>query len=152
MTAEDKLNELGHSLSAPPAPAANYVSVTRQADVLYVSGQLSSGPDGLIKGRLGRDLDVAAGQKAAALSAVNILAQLKFSAGVDLGKLRLLKLMVLVASEPTFTEQHLVANGASDLFVAVLGDNGRHARAAFGVAALPLGAAVEIEAVAEILP
>ncbi len=151
MTAEQKLEALGHSLSAPPAPAANYVPVTRQGNVLYVSGQVSTGPDGIVKGHLGRDLDVAAGQKAAELCALNILAHLKFTAGADLDRLRIVKLTVLVASDPEFSEQHLVANGASDLFVAVLGDHGKHARAAFGVAALPLGAAVEVEAVAEIL-
>ncbi|MBU1175576.1 MAG: RidA family protein [Alphaproteobacteria bacterium] len=150
MTPEDKLAALGHALSAPPAPAANYVPVTRAGNQLFVSGQISTGPDGLVKGHLGRELDTGAGQKAAALCAVNILAQIKFSAGVDLSKVRLLKLTVLVASVPDFSEQHLVANGASNLFVEVLGEAGRHARAAFGVAALPLGAAVEIEAVAEI--
>ncbi len=151
MTAETKLADLGYTLSAPSAPAANYVPVIRAGNTLYVSGQLSSGPDGLIKGHLGRDLDVPAGQKAAASCAVSILSYLKFSAGVDLDKLRILKLTVLVSSMPDFTEQHLVANGASDLFVAVLGENGRHARAAFGVAALPLDVAVEVEAVVEIL-
>ncbi len=151
MTAEQKLEALGYVLTAPPAPAANYVPVIRSGNIVYVSGQLSSGPSGLAKGPLGRDLDTASGQKAAALAAVNILSHLKFSAGADLDRLRLLKLTVLVASTPDFAEQHLVANGASDLLVEVLGENGRHARAAFGVAALPLGAAVEIEAVAEIL-
>jgi len=151
MTADQKLASLGHTLSAPPAPAANYVPVTRQGNTLYVSGQISAGPDGLVKGHLGCDLDVAAGQKAAGFSALAILSHLKFTAGADLDKLRLIKLTVLVASDPGFSDQHLVANGASDLLVEVLGDNGKHARAAFGVAALPLGAAVEIEAVAEIL-
>lgn len=149
MTPEDKLAELGHSLSAPPAPAANYVPVTRSGNMLYVSGQISTGPNGLVSGHLGKDLDTAAGQRAAALCAVNILSQLKFSAGADLGKLKVLKLTVLVASVPEFNEQHLVANGASNLLAEVLGENGRHARAAFGVASLPLGAAVEIEAVVE---
>ena len=151
MTPEEKLAQHGFSLSAPPAPAANYLPVTRMGDTLFVSGQLSSGPDGLVTGLLGRDLDVAAGQKAAALSTVNILAQLRFAADLNLSRVRILKLTVLVASVPDFTDQHLVANGASDLFADVLGENGRHARAAFGVAALPLGAAVEIEAVVEAL-
>ena len=151
MTPEEKLARHGYSLSAPPAPAANYLPVTRMGDMLFVSGQISTGPDGLVTGLLGRDLDIAAGQKAAALCAVNILSQLRFNAELDLSRVHLLKLTVLVASVPEFTEQHLVANGASDLFADVLGENGRHARAAFGVAALPLGAAVEIEAVVEAL-
>ena len=121
MTADQKLADLGLTLSAAPAPAANYVPVTRQGNILYVSGQISTGPDGLVKGHLGREHDVASGQKAAALCAINILSQIKFTAGVDLDKLRLLKLSVLVASMPDFSDQHLVANGASDLFVAVLG-------------------------------
>ena len=151
MTPDQKLTELGYTLSAPPAPAANYVPVTRMGNQLFVSGQVSTGPEGLVSGHLGRDLDTAAGQKAAALCAINILAHLRFSANMDLAKIRLVKLTVLVASAPEFNEQHMVANGASDLLAEVLGENGRHARAAFGVAALPLGAAVEIEAVAEIL-
>lgn len=151
MNPQEKLTRLGHTLSAPPAPAANYVPVTRSGSTIYISGQISSGIKGVTKGKLGADMDTAAGQKAAVLCAVNILAQLRHTAGVDLAKVRLLKLTVLVASTPDFEEQHLVANGASDLFVAVLGEHGRHARAAFGVAALPLGAAVEIDAVAELL-
>ena len=152
MTPEEKLAQRGFALSAPPAPAANYVPVTRMGNQLFVSGQISTGPNGLVSGQLGRDLDTAAGQKAAELCAVNILAHLRFSADVSLSRIRLVKLTVLVASVPDFIEQHLVANGASDLFAEVLGDNGSHARAAFGVVALPLGAAVEIEAVVEELP
>lgn len=151
MTPEEKLAQNGHTLSAPPAPAANYLPVSRMGDTLFVSGQISTGPDGLVTGLLGRNLDTAAGQKAAELCAVNILAQLRFNAALDLSRVRLVKLTVLVASVPDFTEQHLVANGASDLLAEVLGENGRHARAAFGVTALPLGAAVEIEAVVEAL-
>lgn len=151
MTVDQKLADFGYTLTSPPPPAANYIPVTHKGTLLFVSGQISAGPTGLIKGHLGRDLDVPEGQKAAALCAVNILAQLRYSAEVDLENLRLLKLTVLVSSMPHFTEQHLVANGASDLLVGVLGERGRHARAAFGVASLPLDAAVEIEAVAEIL-
>ena len=119
MTPEEKLAQRGFALSAPPAPAANYVPVTRMGNQLFVSGQVSVGPNGLVSGQLGRDIDTAAGQKAAELCAINILAQLRFSADVSLSRIRLLKLTVLVASVPEFTEQHLVANGASDLFVEV---------------------------------
>lgn len=151
MTVEQKLAEFGYTLIQPPPPAANYVPVMRQGDVVYVSGQISAGQTGVIKGHLGSELDLAHGQKAAAHCAVNILAQLKYAARLDLTKLRMIRLTVLVASMPHFIEQHLVANGASDLLVGVLGEYGRHARAAYGVVSLPLGAAVEIAAVAEVL-
>jgi len=149
MTIEQKLNELGYALPTPAAPAGSYVPVRQSGNILYVSGQLSSGADGLLKGRLGDDTDVATGQKAAELCAINILAQVnQVTALANIKAVH--KLTVLVASAPDFHEQHLVANGASDLFAKLLGDKGKHARAAFGVAALPLGAAVEIDAVIEI--
>lgn len=149
MTIEQKLADLGYTLPTPSAPAANYVPVSQSGKLIYVSGQLSSGPDGLMKGRLGDGTDVATGQKAAALCAINILAQIKQVA--DLSSIKAFhKLTVLVASAPDFHEQHIVANGASDLLGEVLGEKGRHARAAFGVAALPLGAAVEIDAIVEL--
>lgn len=151
MSADEKLSQLGYALSEPNVAAANYLPVVRTGNMLYVSGQISIGEDGIIKGALGRDMDVAAGQKAAAFSAVSILSHIVHSAGVPLDNIsKFVKLTVLVASTPGFTDQHLVANGASDLLVSVLGDKGKHARAAFGVAALPLGAAVEIEAVVEL--
>lgn len=149
MTIEQNLKALGYDLPKPVAPLASYVPVTRSGNLLYVSGQLSTGADGLVKGHLGKDLDVAAGQKAAELCAVNILGQVAAVTALENVK-AVLKLTVLVASNPDFSEQHLVANGASDLFIKVLGDPAKHARAAFGVAALPLGAAVEIDAVIEI--
>ena len=149
MTIEQKLNELGYALPTPAAPAGSYVPVRQSDNILYISGQLSSGADGLLKGRLGDGTDVATGQKAAELCAINILAQVnQVTALANIKAVH--KLTVLVASAPDFHEQHLVANGASDLFAKLLGDKGKHARAAFGVAALPLGAAVEIDAVIEI--
>lgn len=149
MTIEQKLTDLGITLPTPAAPAASYVPVRQSGNLLFISGQLSSGTDGLLKGRLGDGTDVATGQKAAELCAINILAQARTVA--DLSKITAIqKLTVLVASTPDFHEQHLVANGASDLFIKVLGDAGKHARAAFGVASLPLGAAVEIDAIIEI--
>lgn len=152
MTPEEQLSQRGFELTAPAAPAANYLSVTRSGSIAYISGQISADASGVVKGTLGKDTDVEAGQKAAALCAVSILSQIKYTANAALdGGVKMLKLTVLVASTPEFTDQHLVANGASDLLVEVLGDNGSHARAAFGVASLPLGAAVEIEAVVELL-
>lgn len=149
MTIEQKLNDLGYDLPKPKAPVASYVPTTRTGNLLYVSGQISAGPDGIAKGQLGTSVDVAGGQKAAELCAVSILGQI--AAVTPLENIRsVLKLTVLVASSPDFHEQHLVANGASDLLIAVLGDTGKHARAAFGVASLPLGAAVEIDAVVEL--
>lgn len=149
MTIEAKLKDLGYELPKPAAPLAAYVPVTRSGNLLFVSGQLSTGPDGLVKGHLGKELDVSAGQKAAELCALNILGQIATVTSLDNVK-AVLKLTVLVASSPDFSEQHLVANGASELFIKVLGEPAKHARAAFGVAALPLGAAVEIDAVVEI--
>mgnify|MGYP001419241464 FL=1 len=146
-----KLREYGYELPAPKAPVASYVPVSRSGNLLYVSGQISSNDQGVVQGRLGDTMNVVQGGTAAELCAVNILAQIVHSAGVPLSEVkRIVKLTVLVASTPDFSEQHLVANGASNLLVGVLGDKGKHARAAFGVTSLPLGAAVEIEAVVEV--
>ena len=147
----EKLREYGYELLAPKAPVASYVPVSRSGNLLYISGQLSSNDQGVVQGRLGDTMNVVQGGNAAELSAVNILAQIVHMAGVPLHEVKkIVKLTVLVASAPDFFEQHLVANGASNLLVGVLGDKGKHARAAFGVASLPLGAAVEIEAVVEV--
>jgi enamine deaminase RidA (YjgF/YER057c/UK114 family) len=146
-----KLREYGYELPAPKAPVASYVPVARSGNLLYVSGQLSSNDQGVVQGLLGENMNVQQGGNAAELCAVNILAQIVHMGGVPLHEVkRVVKLTVLVASTPDFFEQHLVANGASNLLVGVLGDKGKHARAAFGVAALPFGAAVEIEAVVEV--
>lgn len=147
----EKLREYGYDLPSPKAPVASYVPVSRSGNLLYISGQLSSNDQGVVQGRLGETMNVVQGGNAAELSAVNILAQIVHMAGVPLHEVKkIVKLTVLVASTPDFFEQHLVANGASNLLVGVLGDKGKHARAAFGVASLPLGAAVEIEAVVEV--
>mgnify|MGYP001015492063 CR=1 FL=1 len=146
-----KLREYGYELPAPKAPVASYVPVTRSGNLLYVSGQISSGEAGVVEGRLGDTMNVVQGGNAAELAAINVLSQIVHSAGVPLHEVKkVLKLTVLVCSDPEFTEQHLVANGASNLIVGVLGDKGKHARAAFGVTSLPLGAAVEIDAVIEV--
>lgn len=149
-TIEARLAGLGVSLPQAAAPAANYVPFMKTGKLLMTAGQLPLKDGKLVAtGLLGRDLDTAAGQEAAKHCAVNILAQAK-AALSDLEKIRkLVKITVFVASDPAFTEQHLVANGASDFLAAALGDKGKHARSAVGVASLPLNAAVEIEAVIE---
>jgi enamine deaminase RidA (YjgF/YER057c/UK114 family) len=143
--------EYGYELPAPKAPVASYVPVTRSGNLIYVSGQISSNDAGVVQGRLGDNMNVVQGGNAAELAAVNVLSQVVHMGGVPLHEIKkVLKLTVLVASTPDFHEQHLVANGASNLIVGILGDKGKHARAAFGVASLPLGAAVEIDAVIEV--
>jgi enamine deaminase RidA (YjgF/YER057c/UK114 family) len=147
----EKLREYGYELPSPKAPVANYVPVARSGNILYVSGQISSNEHGVVTGLLGETMNVVQGGNAAELAALNVLSQIVHMGGVSLEDIkRLLKITVLVASTADFTEQHLVANGASNLLVGVLGDKGKHARAAFGVASLPFGAAVEIEAVVEV--
>jgi len=150
-TANDKLRDLGYELRRPKPPVATYVPVTRLGNALYVSGQISSTAEGPVVGRLGDTMNVVQGSNAAELAAVNILSQIVYSGGVELDAVkRIVKLLVLVNSTAEFAEHHLVANGASNLLVAVLGERGQHARSAIGVAALPLGAAVEVEAIVEI--
>ncbi|MBB3427826.1 RidA family protein [Rhizobium sp. WW22] len=149
---EGRLQELGIVLPQAAAPAANYVPYVISGNLLYLSGQLpmENGKIG-VTGHLGKDVDVAGGQRAAELCAINILAQAKAALGGDLGRIkRLIKLNGFVASTPDFVEQHLVINGASNLLANVLGEAGKHARAAVGMAALPLNAAVEIDAILEI--
>ena len=146
---EARLRSMGITLPDPAAPAANYVPVTRSGRLLFVSGQLPMGPEGLAKGKLGADLGVEQGQAAARLCAVNILAQLRRELG-ELDRIsRCLKLGGWVNCTPDFTDQPKVVNGASDLVVEALGDKGRHARFAVGAPSLPFGAAVEVEAVFE---
>lgn len=148
---ETRLSELGLTLPDAPAPAANYVPFVRSGNTLYVSGQISMGPDGLITGKLGADLDVAAGAAAAQTCGLGLLAQVRAACDGDLTRLkRVLKLTGFVNSTPDFTDQPKVVNGCSDLMVAVLGDAGRHARSAVSAGALPLGVAVEIEGIFEI--
>jgi enamine deaminase RidA (YjgF/YER057c/UK114 family) len=148
---ESRLAELGVTLPDAPPPAANYVPFVQVGDIVYVSGQISRGPDGPVTGRLGDGMSVEAGAAAAKLCAIALLAQVKAACGGDLGRLvRAVKLTGFVASAPGFTDQPRVVNGASDFLVAVLGDAGRHARSAVGVAALPLGVAVEVEGVFQI--
>jgi len=150
-TIDARLNDLGLSLPDAPAPAANYVPYVQSGNLLFVSGQISQDAGGLIRGRLGAELDTAAGAAAAKTCALALLAQARAACGGDLGRVvRVVKLTGFVNSTPDFTGQPEVINGASDLLVAVLGEAGRHARAAVSAPALPRGVAVEIEAVFEI--
>ncbi|QNE31982.1 RidA family protein [Sphingomonas sp. NBWT7] len=142
-----KLEELGLALPQAAAPVATYVPAVEAGRLLHVSGQLPFRDGKVVTGRLGDDLDVAAGQEAAKLCALMVVAQVKAALG-DLSRVaRVVKLGVFVNSAPGFGDQPEVANGASDLMVALFGDAGKHARAAVGVAALPRNAAVEIDAV-----
>ena len=148
---ESRLAELGIALPDAPAPAANYLPFVVVDTIVYVSGQISQTAEGLIKGRLGADMDAAAGAGAAKHCAISMLAQVKKACGGDLSRLvRVIKLTGFVNSTADFTEQPKVINGASDFLVAVLGDAGRHARSAVSAASLPLGVAVEIEGIFEI--
>jgi enamine deaminase RidA (YjgF/YER057c/UK114 family) len=149
---ETRLKELGITLPVAAAPAANYVPYTISGNTLYLSGQLPiEGGKVAVTGLVGRDVDVPTAQRAAELCAINILAQAKAALGGGLGKIRrVLKLNGFIASTPDFVEQHLVMNGASNLIANVLGEAGKHARAAVGMAALPLNASVEVDAIIEI--
>jgi enamine deaminase RidA (YjgF/YER057c/UK114 family) len=148
---ESRLSEMGIALPVAPTPAANYVPFVVTGSTVYISGQISQAADGLIKGRLGDDMDVAQGAAAAKSCAISLLSQLRAACGGDFGRVvRAVKLTGFVNSTPDFTDQPKVINGASDFLVAVMGDAGRHARSAVSAASLPLGVAVEIEGIFEI--
>ncbi len=149
-TIEKRLDDLGVRLPEAAAPAANYVPWVRSAGLLWVSGQISRGPEGLILGKLGHDMSFEDGAEAAKTCAIQLLAQVRAACDGDLDRLvRVVKLTGFVNSTPDFTEQPKVINGASNFLVEVLGDAGRHARSAVSAASLPLGVAVEIEGVFE---
>jgi len=151
MTISSRLAERGITLPNAPAPAANYVPFVLDGHTLYVSGQISQGPDGLIKGRLGDTMSVEDGAAAAQRCAISLLAQVSAACGGDLTRLkRVIKLTGFVNSTADFVDQPKVINGASDFLVDILGDAGRHARSAVSAASLPLGVAVEIEGIFEI--
>ncbi len=148
MNTNQRLAELGIALPAAAAPVAAYVPAVEVGGMLHVSGQISFAEDGsLIKGRLGEDLELDAGIAAARRCGVMLLAQLKAALGSLDRVERIVKLGVFVNSAPDFTDQPKVANGASELMVEVFGEAGKHARSAVGVASLPLGVAVEVDAV-----
>ncbi len=148
---ETRLSELGVTLPSAPAPAANYVPFVRVGDMVYVSGQISNGPDGLITGKLGADMATEEGAAAAKTCAIGLLAQIKAACEGDLDRLvRVVKLTGFVNSTGDFTDQPKVINGASDFLVEVLDDAGSHSRSAVSAASLPLGVAVEIEGIFQI--
>lgn len=148
---ETRLAELGITLPQATAPVANYVPFVQTGNLVHISGQVSNGADGFIRGKLGADMEVAAGAAAARACALSLIAQMKAACGGDLDRVkRVVKLVGFVNSTPDFTDQPRVVNGASDLMVEVFGDAGRHARSAVSAAALPLGVAVEVEALFEI--
>ncbi len=151
MTPSERLKDLGIELPAVSMPLAAYVPWTRSGDLVFVAGQLPM-KDGQVtaKGHLGRQVAVAAGQEAARLAGLRALAAAAEGAGGLDQIRRIVKVGAYVASGPGFTEQHLVANGASEVIVQIMGEAGRHARFAIGVAELPLGACVEIELIAEV--
>lgn len=148
---DERLSELGITLPAAPAPAANYVPYVIAGDMVFVSGQISQTTDGLIKGRLGETMDVDAGMAAAETCALALIAQVKEACGGDLDRVKqVVRLGGFVNSAPDFDQQPAVINGASNLIADVFGEAGKHARAAVGSVALPLGVAVEVDAIFQI--
>jgi len=145
---EDRLAELGIELPQPNAPVANYVPFVRMGDLIHISGQVSLDASGGIRGVVGEDLDLEAGQRAARLCGLSLLAQMKAACDGHLGRVkRVVKLNGFVQAGPKFFDIPKVVNGASDLMVEVFGEGGRHARSAVGVYRLPLNFAVEVDAV-----
>jgi enamine deaminase RidA (YjgF/YER057c/UK114 family) len=148
---EAKLAELGIALPEPSVPVANYVKAVRTGNLVFLSGHGPHRSDGsLVTGRLGENLTLEEGYEAARLTGIALLSTLKSEIG-DLGRVRrIVKVLGMVNSDPSFTDQPKVINGCSDLLVEVFGERGRHARAAVGMASLPIGMAVEIEMVVEV--
>ncbi|QGW83242.1 RidA family protein [Variovorax paradoxus] len=151
MSVYDKLSSLGITLPPVAAPAAAYVPFVRTGNLVFLSGHIAKKDGKVWTGQLGADISTEEGKQAARAIAIDLLGTLHAAVG-DLNKItRIVKVMSLVNSVGTFTEQHLVTNGASELFAEVFGaEKGSHARSAFGVAQVPLGACVEIDLVAEV--
>ena len=153
MSIDERISSLGITLPAPATPAAAYVPFVRSGILVFLSGHIARKDGRPWVGQLGATLATADGQAAARAVGIELMGTLRAALGGDLGRVRrIVKVMSLVNSVPTFTEQHLVTNGCSELLVQVFGPEiGAHARSAFGVAQIPLGACVEIELVAEVL-
>jgi enamine deaminase RidA (YjgF/YER057c/UK114 family) len=150
MSVYEKLKSLNIALPKLDPPVAAFVPFVQSGNLVFISGHIAKKDGKPWTGKLGTDLTTAQGKQAAQGIAIDLLATLQAAVG-DLNKIRrIVKLLVLVNSAPTFTEQHLVANGASELLMEVFGERGAHARSAFGVAQIPLGACVEIELIAEL--
>jgi enamine deaminase RidA (YjgF/YER057c/UK114 family) len=147
-----RLKELDIVLPTPPSPVASYVPYVITGNLVFISGQVTAAPDGLkYVGIVGESLTIEDGKAAAKLCAINVLAQVKAACGGDLDRVtRCVKVTAFVNAVSEFTQHPEIANGASDLFLAVFGDAGRHARAAVGAGSLPRNVAVEVEAVFEI--
>lgn len=152
MTAEENLKKLNIILPPAPNPVGAYLAYQKSKNLVFVSGQISLKPNGeLIKGKVGSDLTLEQGQEAAQVCAINILSQIKAACNGDLNKIKCcIKITGFVNSNDSFTDQPKIINGASELFVKVFEENGKHSRAAISANSLPLGAAVEIEAIFEI--
>ncbi len=149
---ESRLKDLGIQLPTPPAPVASYVPFVVSGNLVFISGQVTVTADGLkYVGTVGKELTLEDGKAAARLCAVNVIAQVKAAAGGDLDRVkRIVKVTVFVNAVPGFAQHPEIANGASDLFVEVFGDAGKHARAAVGAGSLPRNVATEVEAVFEL--
>jgi len=150
MSVYGKLKSLGISLPALTPPVAAFVPYTITGNLVFLSGTIARKDGKPWVGKLGREIDTAQGKEAARAIAVDLMATLHHATGGNLDRVKLVKLLVLVNSDTAFTEQHLVANGASELLKEVFGDKGPHARSAVGMAQLPFGSCVEIEMIAEL--
>jgi enamine deaminase RidA (YjgF/YER057c/UK114 family) len=152
MSVTEKLQALNITLAAPATPAAAYVMYVQTGNLIFLSGHIAKNADGSVNvGQLGKNKTTEEGKAAARAIAIDLMGTLQQAVGGDLDRVkRIVKLMSLVNSTPDYTEQHLVTNGASELFGDVFGDAGKHARSAFGVAQIPLGACVEIEMIVEV--
>lgn len=153
MSVYEKLQALNIQLPAVATPAAAYVMHAQTGNTVFISGHIAKKDGQVWTGQLGKNLTTEQGKEAARLVAIDMLATLQDACGGDLNRVnRIVKLMSLVNSTPDYIEQHLVTNGASELIAEVFGERGKHARSAFGVAQIPLGACVEIEMIAELRP
>lgn len=151
MSFYDKLKALNIELPVVSAPAAAYVMYAQTGNTIFLSGHIAKKEGKPWVGQLGKDMETEEGKAAARVVAIDLIATLQAACGGDLNRVkRIVKVMSLVNSTPDFTEQHLVTNGASELFGEIFGEQGKHARSAFGVAQIPLGACVEIELIAEV--
>ena len=151
MSVYEKLKALDITLAAPATPAAAYVMYAQTGNTVFLSGHIAKKDGKPWVGQLGKNIDTAEGKSAARAIAIDLIGTLQAAVGGDLTRVkRIVKVMSLVNSTPDYTEQHLVTNGCSELLGEVFGDAGKHARSAFGVAQIPLGACVEIELIAEV--
>jgi enamine deaminase RidA (YjgF/YER057c/UK114 family) len=150
MSIQDRLNTLGITLPPVAVPAASYLPFMRTGNLVFLSGHIAKKDGQVWVGQLGKTMTTAEGQEAARAVAIDLMGTLQVAAGGLDKVVRIVKVMSLVNSSTDFTEHHLVTNGCSELIAQVFGEPGRHARSAFGVAQIPLGACVEIELIAEV--